>query len=370
MTTADISISNEAFTPNLKTTPRLVFPKFLLNIFSIASNTCKDITGPTGILAWVVSPAQWAAIPGNSVANAAGVIVVAPIFDILTPLAPPAAGAGAGAVKNFEISRNDRSTVVKAITLFRFCYINSLGDDDISALSDDQYGLMFVTLAELHAATELKHGTLNQDDIKIIKASLREPKLPSSDYSALAERHRNLHRLLAAAGQPCSEYDKTDFYTNALQDDHQGREAVTIFLRLHPLVADRRFVDLVAIVLLHAPTTAFTTSSLGYSNAMATSTVASALAVAPMDESALKQQIAKLQKDLAAATNRTRGAPRAPVSTPAKTGALHYCWVHGYQYSHLGSACKVMLNDKKYTAQQKAAIDPQNPTGGNAAVRG
>ena len=46
--------------------------------------------GPTGLLAWLLSPDQWAAIPGNSVANAAGVIVVAAIFDIVTPHEVPA----------------------------------------------------------------------------------------------------------------------------------------------------------------------------------------------------------------------------------------------------------------------------------------
>ena len=29
-----------------------------------------------------------------------------------------------------------------------------------------------------------------------------------------------------------------------------------------------------------------------------------------------------------------------------------------------------MLNDKKYTVQQKAAADPTNPAGGNTAIKG
>jgi hypothetical protein len=129
---------------------------------------------------------------------------------------------------------------------------------------------------------EIKHGTLNQEDLEVIYATLRAVKSPSSDFSALAETHRNLHRLLAGAGQPCAEFDKTQHYINAIKDDPSGREAVNIFIRNHPLVANRTFVDLVATVLLHAPTIISSTSSLGYSNALATTTVATALAAAPM----------------------------------------------------------------------------------------
>ena len=168
---------------------------------------------------------------------------------------------------------------------------------------------MLVTLQEIFTHVEIKHDTLNQEDLEVIYATLRAVKSPSSDFSALAETHRNLHRLLAGAGQPCAEFDKTQHYINAIKDDPSGREAVNIFIRNHPLVANRTFVDLVATVLLHAPTIISSTSSLGYSNALATTTVATALAAAPTDESALKQQTAKLQKDLAATHNRTKGPP-------------------------------------------------------------
>ena len=111
----------------------------------------------------------------------------------------------------------------------------------------------------------LEYGTLNT--VPSIKRILR--------LFTLAETHRNLHRLLAGAGQPCTEFDKTH----------------TALYQCHPLVANRTFVDLVATVLLHAPTIISSTSSLGDSNALATTTVATALAAAPTDESALEQQI-------------------------------------------------------------------------------
>ena len=70
-------------------------------------------------LAWLLSPAQWAAVPGNSVANAAGVIVVAPIFDILTPLDVPALNAANAVVKIYEMNRSDRHLVKQGIQMMK-----------------------------------------------------------------------------------------------------------------------------------------------------------------------------------------------------------------------------------------------------------
>jgi len=367
MTTADSIFRNGASELTLKTTPRLVWPRFKLQFITMASQMCTDITGLTGLLAWVLTVAQWAALPGHSVVNAAGVVIVEPIFDILMPIVQPAAGAAAATVKYYEMSRNDRSEIKKGLSVLKTYLINHSPDSDISELGDINHGLMYVNLQQIFAHEERKYGTLNSDDFHAIYDTLEAVKLPTTDFSDLAEIHRNMHRLLTGSGQPCAEYDKTEYYIKAIRDDPQGHEAASIFVRLHLLVADRNFADLIETILLHAPTITPSTSTLGYANALSTATVSSALAAAPTEVSALKQQIAKLQKQLSATDNRTK---RAHGPTPAKSGALHYCWAHGYQYSHLGSACKVMLNDKKYTAQQKAATDPLTPAGGNTATKG
>jgi hypothetical protein len=71
---------------------------------------CTDISGPTGILGFLFTSAQWAAIPGISVTDATGVITIELIFDIVTtPIIQPATGAAAGTVTFYEIARNDRS---------------------------------------------------------------------------------------------------------------------------------------------------------------------------------------------------------------------------------------------------------------------
>ena len=105
-TTADISIRNAAFELNLKTTPRLVFPRFRLQVVSIASQMCNDITGPTGLLACLgLYPSSMGCHPRELSPDTAGAIVVQPIFDILTNIAQPAPGAPAATVNTENIMR-------------------------------------------------------------------------------------------------------------------------------------------------------------------------------------------------------------------------------------------------------------------------
>jgi hypothetical protein len=45
----------------------------------------------------------------------------------------------------------------------------------------------------------------------------------------------------------------------------------------------------------------------------------------------------------------------------------HYCFVHGYNVSHDGPACRAMASDPRYTAAMNAAMTPVG-TGGNPNV--
>jgi hypothetical protein len=98
-------------------------------------------------------------------------------------------------------------------------------------------------LQEIFTHVEIKHGTLNQEDLEVIYATLRAVKSPSSDFSA----QRKLTAAFIVSLPAPAEFDKTQHHINAIKDDPPGREeAVNIFICNHPLVANRTFVDLVA----------------------------------------------------------------------------------------------------------------------------
>jgi hypothetical protein len=51
----------------------------------------------------------------NRTLNAAGLVVVAVIFDILTPIEAPANNANNAVVKIWEMSKNNRASIVQAL---------------------------------------------------------------------------------------------------------------------------------------------------------------------------------------------------------------------------------------------------------------
>jgi len=367
MNSAIVTSSNEAFEPNLKKDPRLVYRKLRARLIYEVSTLCNDITHNRGLIFFLFSLIMFRALPGNTTQDAAGNNVFVEGYDILTPIAVPPDGASAIAVKVYDMSTSDKKEVLKNLAAVTRKLINSLAPDDISELSDELYGMMNVTLRQLFFHLENKYGVLNQADFDKIFEQLQTLKSPTQEYSALAELHRDLHALLAAAGQVSTEYSKTQYLLQALQNDPAGKYAIEIFLRNFPAIPDRTFEDLVGIVILHAPTFIATNSTLGYSNAMATT--ASALA-APIDAAGHAQIIAKHQKELAALNKKNGVAPR-PRSSP-KTAGNKYCYIHGYQKSHIGADCNVLKANaqKQYTAQHLAATDHLNPAGGKPNVRG
>ena len=361
-----------AFQHSLKTAnPRLAFHKHKLEAITYASTQCTEITGPTGLMAWLLSPAQWAAVPGNPVANAAGVIVVAPIFDILTPLDVPALNAANAAVKIYEMNRSDRHLVKQGIQMMKTLLLAITPQSDIS---EQGHPVLGVTPAQMFAHSHVNYGVLNQEDFNVIFSLLQAPKLPTQDYATLGEIYRDLHTLLAGAGQPQTELTKTTLLTEALKDDHAGKEAIRLFVQTHPAMLDRIFEDMVQAVILHAPTITPTTSSLGYANSLrtknSTHSAEPAFAASSLDELGMAQLISKTQKDLAA-LKRRNGTTPAPTVRSSPGTPLLYCYKHGYQRTHAGKNCKLMQsNPLVYQGPQLNAADPHNPAGGNTSSLG
>jgi hypothetical protein len=364
-----------AFETDLKTNPRLVYQKYRAEVISWASNRCNEITGPSGLLAWVLTPAEWAAFPPNRTV-VAGVLVIAPIFDILTPIEIPPNNATNAVMKIYEISKNDRAAIVQTLQTMKMKQIHTMPVCDISEMSDVVFGMTSVNNAQIFAHLHGAYSELDQNDYSIIYSRLQSVKLPTEDYKTLAETHRDLHVLLATSGQPSTELAKTNYFMEALKTDYAGHEACREFIRAHPQVATRTFVDLVATVLLHAPTAVPTTSAFGYSNAQTTTSIASAAPLVPTTEAALVAHIAESQRKLSAMRRTGGSAPaQAPVPKPANPAIggqpIKYCYKHGYQRSHAGADCFVLKRDTHlYDAQHLAATDHNNPPGGNPIRKG
>jgi hypothetical protein len=282
---------------------------------------------------------------------------------VVTAIQVPANNASAITVKVYDTSTTNQREVLRSLAQLTRKTVDTLASDDISFLSDPDYGMINVVMRDLFAHMANKYGVLNQSDINLIFEKLDTVKTPTQDFSVLAELHRDLHGRLAC------EYLKPKYLADALNYDPAGLYAIEIFYRSFPAIPeDRTFEDLIEILTLHAPTFITTNSTFGYSNAMATT--ASALAAPLMDAAGHAQIIAKHQKELAALNKKNGVVPR-PRSSPKTTGHK-YCYVHGYQKkSRIGTDCNVLKANaqKQYTAQHLAATDHLTPAGGNPNVR-
>ena len=373
MSSTASSFSNVPFAASLKVDPTLHWHKFHKELITFAGSLVPSIIPSSGVMFAVVPLPIYEAYPGNLVANAAGVLVPRPIYDLITPQPACPQNATNAQIKIHENIRTNTVLVQDAVALIKGRLVVSLPDADRSHLDHPVFGLMNHTCIDLYVHLHGRYGTLEQADFTVIFDRLKALKSPTQDYAALAEVHRDLHALLHSAGHPSTEYAKTTAFMDALREDYQGHAAVAIYVQNHPQISARNFNDLVNTVILQAPTIVPTNVTLGYSSAMSTSSATSAFA-APTDAVALAQQISKAQRDLAALLKRQRGPSTAPTTAappPLGGSAPKYCHKHGYQKSHAGTDCLVMKgNPAQYTVQHLSAKDHLTPPGGNPTNRG
>ena len=124
-------------------------------------------------MAWILTPVEWAAFPPNRTVNAAGAIVIAVIFDILTPIEAPANNANNAVVKIWEMTKNNRAAIVQALQIMKTRQIHTMPDCDISEMSDVMFGMTSVTNAEIFAHLRAAYSELDQNDYSIIYSRLQ-----------------------------------------------------------------------------------------------------------------------------------------------------------------------------------------------------
>jgi hypothetical protein len=167
-----------AFKTYLKTNHRLMYQKYRAEVISWASNQCNEITGPSGLSAWILTPMEWAVSPPKRTLNAAGVLVIAAIFDILIPIEAPANNANNAVVKIWEMSKNNRAAIVQALQIMKTRQIHTMPDCDISEMSDVMFGMTSVTNEEIFAHLRAAYSELDQNDYSIIYSRLQHQSCP------------------------------------------------------------------------------------------------------------------------------------------------------------------------------------------------
>ena len=271
---------------------------------------------------------EWAAFPRNRALNATGVLVIAVIFDILTPIEAPANNANNAVMKIWEMSKNIRAAIVQARpSNYEDSPNPHYAGFIVTFLRWVMFGMTSVTNAEIFAHLRAAYSELDQNDYSILYSRLQSAKLPTEDFKT----PQRLIVIFMLSWLSSTELAKSNYFMEALQSDYAGHEACREFVRAHPQVATTRtFANLVATVLLHAPTSIPTTSAFEYTNAQTTLSVASAAPLAPTtEEAALVAHIAESQRKLLAIRRTNGSAPAAApkAATPAPGGGPLKAWL-------------------------------------------
>ena len=157
---------------------------------------------------------------------------------MITAIQVLANNASTVTVKVYAINttNNNQREVLRSLAQLTRKTVNTLASDDISFLSDPDYGMINVSMRGLFAPHMAnKYGVLNQSDFNLIFEKLDTVKSPTHDISVLAALHRDLHSLLAGASQISTEYLKTKY----LADAH---------LKHDPALCNRDFLSQIALL--------------------------------------------------------------------------------------------------------------------------
>ena len=285
-----------------------------------------------GIFHVLATNAEWTAYAGN---DAAGNPIAMPVFELPADLAGNAAAAAVAhhtrLTKRYQDLQEIEENLKEAI-------MATLGEVNITFMSDDINGMALVSIRAIKTAMLLKYGVPTAETLRALLILL-DQVMKTEDFEAYAAIHRKVHGRLFRAEQALTEFAKCTKLQEGTRNHPGVSEAIKNFKIAHPTVAEQIFDDLVAYILLQKPNMTQTMSTSGYaSNATASSPTVAQLIDAAVAKAFAAQSIAGGGKGpkprLMAGGNLQTAATRYP----------HYCYKHGYNHTHSGNLCKVMAN--------------------------
>ena len=319
------------------------------------------------MLGYIVSDAQWAQLPGNSIPNANPDLPneILPRANVTIPATPPAT-ASALTIKVWEGRLADNVLVTDNLRTLKAQLLASVQSADLVILHDPFFGLLNVTASTILAHHTVLHGTLNRSDFAHLRAQLSNIMTPSESLQDFIGVHQLLHDQFAEAQQPLSELDKCHYFREAVKTLPHIHHAIESYLVTHPLVGNQIYRELTTHVLQQAPNFAPTAASMGYAatTIVPTDVPMGATSVTELLHSPAFAAIitAAVQK---AAAPRHKNPPIRPVAAK-KSGTNApkdrvYCYYHGYD-SHRGVDCR-HTRSNSFSSDKLAANTHMDVTG-------
>ena len=337
------------------------YPGWLRDVHSRSSSLGKHLH-ILGLYTLTATDAEWASVATNI--DDEGNIAARPTYP--EPDALPLVATNS-VIARFNI---DMAKFISHNTLYSQLkeeIITSIGTVNLSFIQHPLTGTMNATPSSiLHNMSQL-YNVLSSTSIKDLQDKLNTPMSSSETFLEFNATFQTTILTLHHANQPVSSFNQIQALTFATSTNSHITAAIQSYIIEHPRVSDRHITTLISHIILHAPAS-LTSGSQGYANSAIPPLTRADVAAMIKAAHTKGVQEGKNMNNNNNNRNSNRNAHNTPTRPPNQPKyATKYCFVHGYNFSHIGTECKVMANDPTSTPQHKSAIN--STTGGNANVQ-
>ena len=344
---------------SLKEEPAKNFSQWLIAVQELAASYCRSIYGAYGLLHYVLTTAEWDLEHTNN----GDATKQKPLHQLP---ATPHGVQSAPNISMYERKLKDFSKEADEVAELRFLVIDSLGEQNISHITEGTNVLRKHTLLHIIVSMRAKHNVLTTSQLDEVRDTLKMSLDDTNKLETLISRHRNTHSQLAEQGSftTLSEIQKLEYLIGAIQHIPAVAGAIIDYRKSHPVASTQTFNALTTYLIEQVPNMLPSAKAAGYA--------ASAAAVADAKYDALAAQLAELT-----ATIKKMGKPSSSGGAKSIPGLPDcYCYVHGTlkgtSHDGLGGiACNTMkANPTKYTTAMRSAKSHTDVAGGCTKIYG
>ena len=335
-----------SFNITLENDPEAIFSDFETQIQNVFAAECTEVF-EHGLYHLIATDEQWETATGNTEINEAGANITKDRPTTAMP-ADLAANPTSAAISLYVMRRAQHVKIKETAEKLKQRLILSLGVENFSIISDPTHGTRNISALEIMQIMRDLYGVPSASVLNVQQMQLEVPILAEQSFGSLSSQHRNIHAKLVKANQPMSEFQKVTLLVKAMATRSDMMRAVEHYKSNFPAVAMQNFEGLVKHIREQAPN--MTAAAAGYAGA----------AIHRGEDMISRHEVA----DLIAAAVKAAVAESRTNDVAARTQKM-YCYLHGY-CAHSGKKCNTMLNDSKFTAQQKGARNHTAVAGGSS----
>ena len=321
-------------------------------VLDLAFSKCTQYS-LSGLAFIVVLDSEWAEIDGNT--DAAGVVIPRPAYVPPEALPQP---SNASVIAIHKDAVEQYNAIVTATADLKSKIITSIGPDNKAFISHAITGMRGVTILNIMTSMDQLYNIPNKNTIDNYTSLLSKPMTGDTTFQQYVTMLRTQKAKLQQAGQPVSEYNMVQYLLAGISMHSSIAAASKTYLTAFPKISDQHFDDLVRHIILHEPNHV-TSATAGYANSASGKPTYDAKFVSDAISKGIKDGMRRERENNNNKNNNTQSA---------ESKATKYCFRHGYNFTHLGVQCNTMIQDSKYTKDQKNAKSPTDSPGGNANI--